>query len=160
MLGVAGVVKGADRGGRARRAVEIVPEIVADEGVLARKEPTAVSPGRIQLRIPGMGAQAEVVAQRRQRGAVELDAGVDAVIARPVWRQRASEVRIDGIEPDPGARRLGRAGGGTGEPSIVEIDAQGAVGRGRQVRLELVSRAGVVVDPDRLAPRNAAVEGA
>src|SRR5713101_8394695 len=82
MAGVAAVVEPASRR---------IAEVVADEacGWVAEAEPVR----RIQLRVPCVLAQADVVPEWAESRVVELNAGVDAVVGGGVWRC-AREVRV------------------------------------------------------------------
>src|SRR5882762_5924239 len=111
----------------------------------------------MELRVPGVLREADVVPLRRERGRVELDARVDAVVRRAIGRERSAVVGVRGVERDTSRGRVRGTGRGTGEATVVERDADGAVRRDVEVRLELVDRSGVVVDLDRRAPRRAVV---
>src|ERR1700693_4704273 len=100
---VAGVVR-ADEGGVVARAVEDVAEIVTDEGVGPNGSGRAI--GSIELRIPRVPAQPDVVADRIEVGIVELDAGVDAVVARSIWRQASRVIGVAAVERQPGRQCL------------------------------------------------------
>src|SRR5256714_10638156 len=153
------VVVRADRGSQARGAGEVVAEVIADERILAGEQPAAVSPGRVELWVPGVLAQADVMAERSQGGRIELAARVDAVVAGAIGRHRAGVVRVDGVAVDARRDRLRARLRWAGQPAVVAIDANCAVGRSRKVWLEFIDiRIRVVVDPDRGAPRRAAVE--
>src|SRR5205814_206179 len=97
VLWVRAVVVGADRRRQVDIAGEVVAEVVADERVLAAEQRTAIPPRRVQLRIPGVLADSDVVAARRQGCGIKLHAGVHAVVASAIWRQGAT-ARIDGVE--------------------------------------------------------------
>src|SRR3989442_6853801 len=90
----AAVVEGADRGRVVEPASGRVAEVVADEacGRVARAEPVC----RVQLRIPGVLAQADVAPEGAESGRVELNAGVDAIVGGAV-RRGAWEVRVHGV---------------------------------------------------------------
>src|SRR2546428_2129863 len=111
------------------------PEIVADEGVEACR---ARRVRRVELRVPGVLREPDVVSPWRQGGCVELDTRVHAVVRRAVRGQRAAVVGIRGVECDTRRRRLRRPSGGTGEPPGVERDADRAVRGDVAVRLGLV----------------------
>src|SRR5215472_7477478 len=138
--------------------VEDVAEIVTDEGI--RRDGRRCAIGGVELGVPGVAAQPDVVSDRGEIGPVELDAGVDAVIARPVGRQASGVIRVAAVESQPGRYRLLRAPGRAREPAVVEIDAHRAVRSHRQVGLELVDvGASVVVYLDRRRPVLALVVG-
>src|SRR5215475_2062828 len=84
--------------------VEDVAEIVTDEGIRRDRRRSAI--GGVELRVPGVAAQPDVVPDRGEIGLVELDAGVDAVIARPVRRQASSVIRVAAVQSQPGRQRL------------------------------------------------------
>src|SRR5438445_11183734 len=132
------------------------PEIVADEGVEACR---AGRVRRVELRVPGVLREPDVVSPWCQGGRVELDARVHAVVRGTVRRQRPAIVGIRGVECDTRRRRLRRPSGGTGEPPVVEPDADRAVRGDVEVRLELVDESGVVVHLDRRRPAGAVVVG-
>src|SRR6266540_765579 len=101
---VGAVVVGADRGREARRPGKRVPEVVADEGGAWRAH--AEAERRVQLRVPRVKAEPDVVAFRHEVRPVELDARVDAVVRGPEGARR--------VESKAGSGGLGRAGGRTG----------------------------------------------
>src|SRR5207244_6273202 len=103
---VAMVVVRADRGSQARGAGEVVAEVIADERILAGEQPAAIPPGRVELWVPGVLAQADVMAERSQGGRIELDARVDAVVAGAVGRERAGVMGVDGVAGDARRDRL------------------------------------------------------
>src|SRR5215468_12442379 len=74
---VAAVVR-ADECPVVDRSVEDIAEIVTDEGVGGQGRGMTV--GCVELGVPGVAAEPDVVPDRREIGLVELDAGVDAVI--------------------------------------------------------------------------------
>src|SRR5712692_3608017 len=133
---VCAIVEGAHRRRVVDPAVDRVAKVVADEGGVCRTH--AKAPRRVQLRVPGVLAQTDIVAHGGQRGAVELDAGVDAIVASAEGWQAASEIRVDLVECEAGAGGLGRARRRASKSPVVEIHADRAVGRCRQVGLELV----------------------
>src|SRR5205814_369799 len=126
-----GVVRRHERDeGGGPRGIEA--EVVAEERPEARGAPGV---RRVELRIERVRAEADVVPDGPERGPVELDARVHAVVRRAVRRRRrVARVRL--IEPDAGGDRLGRAHRRTGQPAVVERDSDGAVRRGRDARLE------------------------
>src|SRR5207253_11092831 len=74
---LAGRVVGLDRRRVGKPAAGVDTEVVADE---ARRTATAVVTRGRELWIPGVLRQADVVPERTQICAVELDRGVDAVV--------------------------------------------------------------------------------
>src|SRR5207237_4512171 len=107
----------------------------------------------------GLG-DSEVVAERLQMGLVELDTGVDAVIAGAVRRQSSAVGRVHHVERQPRRGCLGGARLGAGQAAVVEVDAYGSIVGHRHVGLELVDRGiRVVVDLDGGCPRSPAVIG-
>src|SRR2546428_8897638 len=70
------------------------PEIVADEGVEACR---AGRVRRVELRVPGVLREPDVVSPWCQGGRVELDARVHAVVRGTVRRERAAVVGISGV---------------------------------------------------------------
>src|SRR5881227_1093555 len=96
---------------------------------------------RIQLRIPGVLGEPDVVPQWREGVAVELHAGVDAVVGGPIRRQLA----INLVKGKASARSLGGSSLGTTQASIVEGHTHCPIGGDRQVGLELIDRRRVIV---------------
>src|SRR5712692_4415866 len=83
--GVALVV-GADERRDARRAAHGISEVISDEGPHAVRAPCV---RRVQLRIEAVLGDPDVIADSLQVRTVELNAGVDAVVGRPIRRQAA-----------------------------------------------------------------------
>src|SRR5947208_11699805 len=93
---------------------------------------------RIQLRIPGVLGEPDVVPQWREGVAVELHAGVDAVVGGPIRRQAARIIRVNLVKGEVSSRSLGGSSRGTTQASIVESHTHCPVGCDRQVGLELI----------------------
>src|SRR5207249_5706028 len=111
---LAGRVEGLDRRGVGKAAARVDPEVVADE---ARGVADAVEPRRGELRVPAMRGESDVVTDRTQLGAIELNRRVDAVVRAPVGRARIeAEASNDGLE---------RVARGAGESPVVECDRDG-----------------------------------
>src|SRR5258706_15093098 len=85
VIRVAAIVEGADRGRVVEPASRRIAEVVADEacGRVAEAEPVR----RIQLRVPCVLAQADVVPEWAECRVVELNARVDAIVGRAGWRR-------------------------------------------------------------------------
>src|SRR6266852_6893575 len=79
-------VVGADEGRDDPRAADRSSEVVTDKGPDAGR---AARMRRVKLRIEGVLGEPDVAADSLQVRAVELDARVDAVIGRSIWRQAA-----------------------------------------------------------------------
>src|SRR4029077_20238784 len=123
MAWVGAIVVRADR----RRVVGLargdVAEVVADEAL----EPVhSRRLHRVELRVPRVEAEPDVVAERVQLWVVFLKACVDAVVARAG--------RVVRVEAEPGGGGLGT--GRAGQPAVVEGDEHGAVRGRRQGLLE------------------------
>ena len=103
---------------------------------------------RVELRVPGVGRQPDVVPERRERRRVELDARVDAVVRRAV--------RLVRVEGESRGVRV-TTGGRARETTVVECNADRPVVGDGEVGLELVHGGRVVVHLDRRRPRLAAV---
>ena len=61
---------------------------------------------RIQLRIPGVLGEPDVVPEWRKGGTVELHAGVDAIVGGPIRRQAARIIRVNLVKREASARSL------------------------------------------------------
>src|SRR6202795_3900602 len=85
------VVEGADRGRVVSRAARDIAVVVADEPFSRAR---AAGLGLIELWVPRVLADPDVVPERAERRAVELDARVDAVVGEAVWWQRPLGTRI------------------------------------------------------------------
>src|SRR6266849_10140236 len=153
---VAAVVEGADRGRVVEPASGRVAEVVADEacGRVARAEPVC----RVQLRVPAVLAQADVAPEGAESRCVELDAGVYAIVGGAI-RRGAWEVRVHGVQRQAGVYGLLRTGTRAGKSPVIEVDAYSPARGHREVGLELVDRARVVVHLDRRCPGHSAVVG-
>src|SRR6266851_987156 len=152
---VGAVVVGADRGRVVVPGAGDVAVIVADEPFRSA-DPAWLH--RVELRVPGMAADPDVVALRDEVGLVELDAGVDTVVGRAVGRQGPGEPDVGRVQREAGARGLSRVRCRAEEAAVVEGDHDRAVSGGGEVRLERVDEGiPVVVDLDRGRPCLAAV---
>src|SRR5207302_3435025 len=80
VLWIGSVVERADEGRKVGRARDLVAEVIADERIRGRAEALAIR--RVELRIPAVLGDLDVVPDRRKRGAVELDARADAIVGR------------------------------------------------------------------------------
>src|SRR5207253_5580289 len=99
VMRVAAVVVGAHEGGVVDRAGKIVAEVVADERVGRIARTAAVR--TVELGIPIVFRQSNVVPDWLEGRRVELDARVDAVIGRAIGRERARVVGVLPVEPKP-----------------------------------------------------------
>src|SRR5437870_6875061 len=157
VLRVAAVVVGAHEGRVVDRAGKIVAEVVADERVGRIARTAAIR--TVELGIPIVFRQSNVMPDWLERRRVELDARVDAVIGRAIGRECARVVGVLAVQAKPRGGR-GRTRGRTREPPVIEGNAYGTVGRHCQVRLELVDVADeIVVDLDWRTPAAALIVG-
>src|SRR5438128_10568130 len=107
VLRVAAVVVSAHEGGVVRCAGEIVAEVIADERVHRIARTAAIR--TVELGIPAMLGQSNVVPDRLEGRRIELDARGDAVIARAIGRERPRVVGVLPVEMTARVRRFGRA---------------------------------------------------
>src|SRR5438445_3143865 len=151
VLRVAAVVVSAHEGGVVDHAGKIVAEVIADERVHRIARTAAIR--TVELGIPAILGQSNVVPDWLEVRRIELDARVDAVIGRAIGWERARVVGVLLVELQPRGRRLSRTRRRTGEPPVIESDAYGSVGCHCQVRLELVDIAeDILVDLDWRTP--------
>src|SRR5260370_9519244 len=96
VLWIVAVVVRADECRVVHGTVEDIAEIITDESVARNGRRSAVR--SVELRIPRVAAQPDVVSDRIEICGVELDAGGDAVIARPVRWQASCVIPVAGVE--------------------------------------------------------------
>src|SRR6266700_1614167 len=141
LLVVSGVLaRGVERLDRCRvgeAAARVDAEVVPDE---ACRVADAVEARRRKLWVPRVRREPDVVADRPELRAIELDRGVDAVVLPSLWQARIEEQSRD--------RRLGRARSRTGQSPIVESNGHGPIGRHYEIRLQRVPDPGRVVHLD------------
>src|SRR5258708_22998796 len=142
---VATVVEGADRGRVVEPAARGVAEVVADEagGRVAHAEPV----WRVQLRIPRVLTQPDVVPARAERRSVELDACVDAIVGSAVGRG-AREVGVHRVQGQSGLCGLRRSEARAGKTPVIEVDADRSARGYSEVGLEVVDPTRIVFYPD------------
>ena len=83
---------------------------------------------RVQLRVPVVLRDPDVVTDGHKARSVELHTRVDAIVRGPVRRQRAGVGWALAVEPEPRRRRVRAAGGRARQPPVVEVDADSSVG--------------------------------
>src|SRR5712692_5558463 len=135
MVGIGAVVVRAHKARNVCRAAGRIAEVVADECGSSR---STARVRRVQLRVPGVLGEPDIVPEWREGGTVELHTGVDAVVG--------GNIRVGLVKGEASANSLGSSGRGTIQAAIVEGHTYCPTGGDRQVRLELIDMRRVIVD--------------
>src|SRR5712691_3161453 len=115
VVGIGVVVKSAHRSGVLSGCRGAIPEVIPDESLATAD---AMRVGRVELRVPGVLGHADVVPDGRERGGIELDGSIDAIIGASVRSSRRG--RGAGIKSNPGGGGFHRSRCWTGQTAIVE----------------------------------------
>ncbi len=154
--GIGAIVVCAHKARDVRRPTGYIAEVVADEG---RDAGGARRVRCVQLWVPGVLGEPDVVPERRKGDIVELHTGVDAVVAGTIWRQGAHIIRVDLVKGEASSGSLGSSRSRTSEAAVVESHTHLSGGRDGQIGLELIDFRLVIVDLDGSCPTLAAIVG-
>src|SRR5438132_7771194 len=137
------IVKRAHRSGVLCGRRRGIPKVISDESLAVTD---AMRMRCIQLWVPGMRRQADVVTNGSKCCGVKLDCRVDAVVGAPVGS--AGRNASAGIESNSSSDGFRGSRCGTGQATIIESNADrvaDAVIGNVQIRLEFVHWTGIVV---------------
>ncbi len=156
VVGIGAIVVCAHKARDVHRPTGYIAEVVADEG---RDASGARRVWRVQLRVPGVLGEPDVVPERRKGDIVELHTGVDAVVGGTVWRQGAHIIRVDLVKGEASSGSLGSSRSRTTQAAVIESHTHSPLGRDGQIGLELIDFRLVIVDLDGSCPTLAAIVG-